>query len=131
MRVVIRRHSKPPQRHFVVTINPVTLDSVGEFTLADQRCSVTRFGIVGQQLRRTAMKRGIRKETPQARNLGRRESASAEQAAAPSQNRESRDVGVDAMPEPIMVDTARAAVIVCDMQNDFGTKGGMFDRAGL
>jgi hypothetical protein len=43
----------------------------------------------------------------------------------------SRVVRLDAKPEPIEIDTARTAVIVCDMQNDFGTKGGMFDRAGL
>jgi ureidoacrylate peracid hydrolase len=59
------------------------------------------------------------------------QSASAERAAAPTHNTKSREVRFDAMPEPIMVDTARAAVIVCDMQNDFGTEGGMFDRAGL
>ncbi len=29
------------------------------------------------------------------------------------------------------IDTARTAVIVVDMQNDFGSKGGMFDRAGI
>ena len=40
-------------------------------------------------------------------------------------------VKVDAKPEPIAIDTARTAVIVVDMQNDFGSKGGMFDRAGI
>src|SRR5262249_7281430 len=29
------------------------------------------------------------------------------------------------------IDTARTAVIVVDMQNDFGAKGGMLDRAGI
>lgn len=38
---------------------------------------------------------------------------------------------IDAMPEPITIDTARTALIVVDMQNDFGSKGGMFDRAGV
>lgn len=42
-----------------------------------------------------------------------------------------RAVTLDAKPEPIKVDTARTAVIVVDMQNDFGSKGGMFDRAGI
>jgi ureidoacrylate peracid hydrolase len=42
-----------------------------------------------------------------------------------------RVVRLDAKPEPIAIDIARTAVIVCDMQNDFGTKGGLFDRAGL
>ncbi len=40
-------------------------------------------------------------------------------------------VTIDAKPEPIAIDTAKTAVIVVDMQNDFGAKGGMFDRAGI
>src|SRR5438552_14044140 len=40
-------------------------------------------------------------------------------------------VTVDARPQPISIDLAKAAVIVIDMQNDFGTKGGIFDRAGI
>jgi ureidoacrylate peracid hydrolase len=31
----------------------------------------------------------------------------------------------------MQIDTARTAVLVIDMQNDFGAKGGMFDRAGI
>lgn len=42
-----------------------------------------------------------------------------------------RVVTFDAQPEPIAIDTARTAVIVVDMQNDFGAKGGMLDRAGI
>lgn len=38
---------------------------------------------------------------------------------------------INAKPQPIAVDPASTAVIVVDMQNDFGTKGGMFDRAGI
>jgi ureidoacrylate peracid hydrolase len=38
---------------------------------------------------------------------------------------------VEAVPEPVTIEPARTAVIVVDMQNDFGTKGGMFDRAGV
>ncbi len=38
---------------------------------------------------------------------------------------------IDAKPEPIAIDVAKTAVIVVDMQNDFGSKGGMFDRAGI
>jgi ureidoacrylate peracid hydrolase len=38
---------------------------------------------------------------------------------------------LDAKPEPITIDAATTAVIVIDMQNDFGAKGGLFDRAGL
>ena len=42
-----------------------------------------------------------------------------------------RQITIEATPEPITIDTARTAVVVIDMQNDFGTKGGMFDRAGI
>jgi ureidoacrylate peracid hydrolase len=42
-----------------------------------------------------------------------------------------RVVIIEAKPEPVSVDLARCAVIVVDMQNDFGAKGGMFDRAGI
>lgn len=41
----------------------------------------------------------------------------------------SRD-GQHGMTVPISIDAARTVIIVCDMQNDFGAKGGMFDRAG-
>jgi ureidoacrylate peracid hydrolase len=40
-------------------------------------------------------------------------------------------VTIDAKPEPMSIDPARTAVIVVDMQNDFGTEGGMFARAGI
>ena len=43
----------------------------------------------------------------------------------------SRILTIDAKPEPIAIDTAKTAVIIVDMQNDFGTKDGMFDRAGI
>ena len=42
-----------------------------------------------------------------------------------------RQAIIEASPEPITIDTARTAVIVVDMQNDFGSKGGMFDRGGV
>lgn len=38
---------------------------------------------------------------------------------------------IAARPSPLDVDLARTAVIVVDMQNDFGAKGGMFERAGI
>ena len=38
---------------------------------------------------------------------------------------------LDAQPEPIEIDRRRCAVLVVDMQNDFGARGGMFDRAGI
>jgi ureidoacrylate peracid hydrolase len=40
-------------------------------------------------------------------------------------------VRVEAQPTPISIDTGRTAVLVIDMQNDFGAEGGMFDRAGI
>src|SRR6059058_1357271 len=39
-------------------------------------------------------------------------------------------VTVDAKPEPIAINPKNTAVIVVDMENDFVSKGGMFDRAG-
>jgi ureidoacrylate peracid hydrolase len=97
------------------------------------------------------MKRPMKREAPRALDLNRREvigligataaaslvgrageqSASAEQTSAPAHNTVSRIIRVDAKPEPIAIDTAKTAVIVVDMQNDFGSKGGMFDRAGI
>jgi ureidoacrylate peracid hydrolase len=38
---------------------------------------------------------------------------------------------IEAKPEPITVHCAETAVIVVDMQNDFCSKGGLFDRAGI
>jgi ureidoacrylate peracid hydrolase len=40
-------------------------------------------------------------------------------------------ITVEARPAPISIDTGHSAVLVIDMQNDFGAKGGMFDRAGI
>jgi ureidoacrylate peracid hydrolase len=40
-------------------------------------------------------------------------------------------VSVEARPEPFAFDCAHAAVVVVDMQNDFGARGGMFDLAGI
>ena len=42
-----------------------------------------------------------------------------------------QEIRLDAKPEPVTFDTSRTAMIVVDMQNDFGSKGGMFDRAGI
>jgi ureidoacrylate peracid hydrolase len=42
-----------------------------------------------------------------------------------------RPVIIEAKPEPITVNCAETAVIVVDMQNDFCSKGGLFDRAGI
>lgn len=40
-------------------------------------------------------------------------------------------VKIMAKPDSIAFDAASTAIIVVDMENDFGTKGGMFDRAGI
>lgn len=50
---------------------------------------------------------------------------------AHAQRRQGRLVEVPARPAPVTIDTARTAVLVVDMQNDFGSRGGMFDRAGI
>jgi ureidoacrylate peracid hydrolase len=36
-----------------------------------------------------------------------------------------------ARPDPVEIAIGKTAVIVVDMQNDFGARGGMFDRAGI
>jgi ureidoacrylate peracid hydrolase len=41
------------------------------------------------------------------------------------------DIKLDAKPESISMRASDTAVIVVDMQNDFGFKGGMFDLAGI
>src|SRR5438128_8647488 len=38
---------------------------------------------------------------------------------------------IEAKPEPTTIDLARTAIVVVDMQNDFGAEGGMFHRAGI
>jgi ureidoacrylate peracid hydrolase len=48
----------------------------------------------------------------------------------PTQNPK-KIISVDAKPEAITIDISKTAVIVVDMQNDFGTKGGFFDHAGI
>jgi ureidoacrylate peracid hydrolase len=42
-----------------------------------------------------------------------------------------RSIQLPARPGPVQVDLSRTALIVVDMQNDFGADGGMFDRAGI
>lgn len=40
-------------------------------------------------------------------------------------------ISLTARPDPVDLDVARTAIVVVDMQNDFGSKGGMFDSAGI
>jgi ureidoacrylate peracid hydrolase len=42
-----------------------------------------------------------------------------------------QSIVIGARPEPLAIDPGRTAVIVVDMQNDFGAEGGMFARAGI
>lgn len=46
-------------------------------------------------------------------------------------NKEFKNIHIMAKPASIAIEAARTAVIVVDMENDFGSKGGMFDRAGI
>jgi ureidoacrylate peracid hydrolase len=50
---------------------------------------------------------------------------------ARSQPARGRVVELAARPEPVRLDTSGTAVLVIDMQNDFGSPGGMFARAGV
>ena len=40
-------------------------------------------------------------------------------------------INVPSRPSPLEIDLERTAVLVIDMQNDFGAPGGMFDHAGI
>jgi ureidoacrylate peracid hydrolase len=42
-----------------------------------------------------------------------------------------RGVSVEARPQPLTIEPRATAIIVVDMQNDFGSEGGMFARAGI
>jgi ureidoacrylate peracid hydrolase len=54
-----------------------------------------------------------------------------ESASAQTQNTNSRIIRIDAKPEAVAIDIKKTAVIVVDMQNDFGAKGGAVDLAGI
>ncbi len=40
-------------------------------------------------------------------------------------------IKIDATPTPVQIDPARTALVVIDMQNAFGSPGGMFDKVGI
>src|SRR3954451_16360688 len=44
---------------------------------------------------------------------------------------ETKRIAIDSRPEALVIETARTAVIVVDMQNDFGSHGGMMALAGI
>ncbi len=50
--------------------------------------------------------------------------------AVPTQSRPA-DFALDARPHPFALNPSTSAVLVVDMQNDFGAEGGMFARAGI
>ena len=79
--------------------------------------------------RRTVL--GLMGSAAAASLLGGEPLASAEQPKAQTQNANGRIVRIEARPEMIAINTAKTAIIVVDMQNDFGAKGGMFDLAGI
>ena len=57
--------------------------------------------------------------------------ASAPAGAHAKKTKTSRRISFDARPAPVEFDLGDAALIVVDMQNDFGSEGGMFARAGI
>ena len=44
---------------------------------------------------------------------------------------EGHNITVDARPGALDIDITKTAVLVVDMQNDFGAEGGIFHRAGI
>ena len=53
--------------------------------------------------------------------------------AKPSSDKDEihKNIHIMAKPDSISIDASSTAVIVVDMENDFGAKGGMFDHAGI
>jgi len=52
-------------------------------------------------------------------------------SATKAQAQRKRIVTLAAKPGPVALDLMKTVVLVVDMQNDFGSKGGMFDRSGF
>lgn len=52
-------------------------------------------------------------------------------AGSSTSNATGKLVSFDARPAPLSLNPRQTAVLVIDMQNDFGSPGGMFDRAGI
>jgi ureidoacrylate peracid hydrolase len=61
----------------------------------------------------------------------RNQTAAKQSAPRGMKNQPAKLVTLDAKPAAVKMDLAKTAVIVIDMENDFGAKGGMFDRAGI
>jgi ureidoacrylate peracid hydrolase len=65
------------------------------------------------------------------RDRGRARAAQTSTTGGRTPSPSGRAVTIAAAPGPVSLDTARTAVIVVDMQNDFGSEGGSFQRAGI
>ncbi len=48
-----------------------------------------------------------------------------------STSKQLQTISIDAKPRPIVIEPRETAVLVIDMQNDYGAPGGMFDLAGV
>ena len=51
--------------------------------------------------------------------------------ALTGENEVQRNIHIMAKPDSISIDVSSTAIVVVDMENDFGAKGGMFDHAGI
>src|SRR6058998_1047597 len=87
-------------------------------------------GFIRHARRTTDKSLFVRPRTPGGMQLRQRSRGSQGERGRPDEKGD-RVMNLDAKPEAIMFVTAKTAVLVVDMQNDFGSKGGMFDRAGL
>jgi ureidoacrylate peracid hydrolase len=75
--------------------------------------------------------RGQETRAPQGTNGAQPGETRAQQDKKPLGANKTRVIQLDAKPDIFTFDTARTAVLVVDLQNDFGSKGGMLDRAGI
>jgi ureidoacrylate peracid hydrolase len=74
---------------------------------------------------------GIAKGSPIKKSRGAIHSGSARKSQILTFDAQVSRDGRQSVTVPVSIDAASTAIIVCDMQNDFGAKGGMFDRAGV
>ena len=86
---------------------------------------------MGTMTRRDLIRAGLAGGLAMAAGGDRKALAAGTAASSPPAGREGRTATLEARPGPVQLSTAKTAVIVVDMQNDFGSKGGMFDLAGI
>jgi len=65
------------------------------------------------------------------RDRGRVRTTQTAATGGPTPSPSGRALTIAAAPGPISLETTKTAVIVVDMQNDFGSEGGSFQRAGI